>query len=135
MNPTFATRWNQGAIDEAYQRWRQAPASVDELWRAFFEGFELAERTPAPLDASAQLAIFRLVNAYRDLGHLLAQVDPLADPRSSHPALELSQFGLSDADLNRTFDAIPFLGLPKGTLRDLLAALKETYCRTIGVVA
>jgi 2-oxoglutarate dehydrogenase E1 component len=133
MNATFATRWNQGAIDEAYQRWRQDPASVDDLWRAFFEGFELAERTPAPLDASAQLAIFRLVHAYRDRGHMIAHVDPLSETRPSHPSLELSQFGLSDADLNRTFDAIPFLGLQRGTLRELLDALRETYCRTIGV--
>src|SRR5437764_13061920 len=108
MNPTFATRWNQGAIDEAYQRWRRDPASVDERGRAFFEGFELAERTPCPPDAAAQLAIFRLVNAYRDRGHLAANIDPLAEPRKSHPSLELGQFGLSDADLNSTFDAIPF---------------------------
>src|SRR5262245_10621064 len=133
MNPTFATHWNQGAIDEAYRRWSQDPASVDVTWRAFFEGFELAARAPGPADAPAQLAIFRLVEAYRDLGHLLAHVDPLTDPRPSHPYLELSRFGLSDADLDRTFDAIPFLGLPRATLRELLAALRETYCRTIGV--
>jgi len=55
-------RWNQGAIDDAYQRWQADPASVDQAWRAFFEGFALAERTPAaPADASAQLGIFRLV--------------------------------------------------------------------------
>ncbi|HEY1377851.1 MAG TPA: 2-oxoglutarate dehydrogenase E1 component [Gemmataceae bacterium] len=134
MNPTFATRWNQGAIDDAYQRWRADPRSVDETWRAFFEGFALAERTPAPAaGASEQLGIFRLVNAYRNLGHLLAHVDPLTDPPPTHPYLELSQFGLSDTDLDRTFDAIPFLGLPRGTLRELIAALRETYCRTIGV--
>src|SRR5262245_54700862 len=133
MNQTFATRWNQGAIEEAYQRWRQDPASVDETWQAFFAGFELAERCPVAADASAQLAIFRLVQAYRDLGHLIAHIDPLADLRTSHPYLELEQFGLSEADLDRTFDAIPFVGLPRATLRELLAALRETYCRTIGV--
>src|SRR5437899_2178004 len=100
MNATFATRWNQGAIEEAYQRWQNDPASVDDLWRAFFEGFDLAERTPAPSAAAAQLAIYRLVDAYRDLGHLIANVDPLADPPPTHPHLELSQFGLSDADLD-----------------------------------
>jgi 2-oxoglutarate dehydrogenase E1 component len=134
MNPSFATRWNQDAIEDAYRRWQAAPASVDTEWRAFFEGFELAERTPAPAaDASAQLGIFRLVHAYRDLGHLLAQIDPLSDPPTSHPYLDLSWFGFTEADLKRTFDAIPFLGLPRGTLRDLVAALRETYCRTIGV--
>ena len=45
MNPSFATRWNQGAIDDAYGRWQADPKSVDETWRAFFEGFALAERT------------------------------------------------------------------------------------------
>jgi 2-oxoglutarate dehydrogenase E1 component len=135
MNSSFATRWNQGAIDEVYARWQADPASVDDLWRAFFEGFALAERTPAPVsaDSNTQLGIFRLVWAYRNLGHLLAQIDPLTDPPESHPHLELSQFGLSEADLDRTFDAIPFLGLPRATLRELLAALRETYCRTIGV--
>jgi 2-oxoglutarate dehydrogenase E1 component len=134
MNPSFATRWNQGAIEEAYASWQSDPASVEPEWRAFFEGFQLAERTPAPAaDASAQLGIFRLVHAYRDLGHLIAQVDPLSDPAPSHPYLELSWFGFTEADLKRTFDAIPFLGLPRGTLRELVAALRETYCRTIGV--
>jgi 2-oxoglutarate dehydrogenase E1 component len=134
MNASFATRWNQGAIDDAYQRWQADPMSVDETWRAFLEGFALAERTPAPAaGASEQLGIFRLVHAYRDLGHLLAQVDPLTDPPPTHAYLELEQFGLSEKDLDRTFDAIPFLGLPRGTLRELIAALRETYCRTIGV--
>ncbi|HEX4591460.1 MAG TPA: thiamine pyrophosphate-dependent enzyme, partial [Gemmataceae bacterium] len=134
MNLSFATRWNQGAIDDAYLRWQADPASVDEPWRAFFEGFALAERTPAPAaDASAQLAIFRLVHAYRDLGHLIAQIDPLSDPPPTHPYLALSWFGLTEADLDRNFDAIPFLGFSHGKLRDLLAALRETYCRTIGV--
>src|SRR5947208_3093453 len=30
---SFATRWNQGAIEEAYERWQQDPASVDDTWR------------------------------------------------------------------------------------------------------
>src|SRR5205807_7415559 len=93
MNASFATRWNQGAIDDAYRRWQADPAAVDDLWRAFFEGFALAERTSAPAaDASAQLGIFRLVQAYRHLGHLIAHVDPLTDPPPPHPSLELAQF-------------------------------------------
>ena len=35
--------------------------------------------------------------------------------------------------MERSFDAIPFLGLQRGSLRELIAALRETYCRTIGV--
>src|SRR5437764_4373732 len=54
---SFATRWNQGAIEEAYERWQQDPASVDDTWRAFFEGFELAERSPAAAEVPTQLGI------------------------------------------------------------------------------
>src|ERR1700737_5002311 len=125
MTPgTVATRWNVDAIEEAFQRWKRDPASVDESWRYFFEGFELGVARPAataaPDAARWQTGVVRLIYAYRDLGHFLAHLD-------------LSEFGLTEADLDRTFDASPFLGLPRGTLRQLLAALRETYCRTIGV--
>jgi len=87
---------------------------------------------PAP-DSGAQTGIVRLIDAYRDLGHFLAHLDPLSEPRTSHPLLELSEFGFTDADLDRTFDTRHFLGLPRATLRELRTALRETYCRTIGV--
>src|SRR5207244_6141978 len=82
---------------------------------------------------AAPVGVSRLIYASRSLGHLLARLDPLIEARPSHPLLELAEFGLSDADLDRTFDTSDFVGLPRATLRQLLAALRETYCRTIGV--
>src|SRR5262249_54047109 len=126
--PSFATRWNQGALEDAYQRWRNDPNSVDESWRLFFEGFELGtSRSVTTADACAQMGIVRLINAYRELGHFIARLDPLSDARLTHPHLELSEFGLRDTDLNRVFDTSPFRGLPQATLRELLGALRETY--------
>jgi 2-oxoglutarate dehydrogenase E1 component len=131
---TFATRWNLDVIEDAYQRWRRDPSSVEEDWRLFFEGFELGSaRRPAAVDSATQNSIVRLIQAYRDLGHFLAGLDPLSEARATHPQLELAAFGLSEADLDRTFDTSVFRGLPRGTLRELIAALRETYCRTIGV--
>jgi 2-oxoglutarate dehydrogenase E1 component len=132
---TFAGRWNLAAIESAYERWRQDPAAVDESWRLFFEGFDLGSgRRALPTEeAGAQSSIIRLINAYRDLGHFLARLDPLSDPPASMPLLELSEFGLSESDLDRTFDTSHFMGMQRGTLRELLKALRETYCRTIGV--
>jgi 2-oxoglutarate dehydrogenase E1 component len=132
---TFATRWNLDAMEAAYQRWRDDPGSVDESWRLFFEGFELgtAQGAPAASDACEQAGIIRLIDAYRDLGHFLARLDPLSEQKSTHPLLELSEFGLDANDLDRVFDTSHFVGLPRATLRALLAALRETYCRTIGV--
>ncbi|HEY8506315.1 MAG TPA: 2-oxoglutarate dehydrogenase E1 component, partial [Gemmataceae bacterium] len=135
---TFANRWNLDAIEEFYRRWKQDPASVDERWRAFFEGFELGSQAPPaaaapPPDVHAQTGVVRLIFAYRDIGHFAAHLDPLSDPPQGHPLLELEQFGLSEADLDRTFDASAFFGLKQATLREIIAALRETYCRTIGV--
>ncbi len=132
---TVAAGANRDLIEAAYQRWRQDPLSVDASWRIFFEGFELGFARPAPsADAvSRHTAVVRLIDAYRDLGHFLANLDPLSDPRPTHPLLELSEFGLSEADLERTFDTSYFVGLPRATLAELLRALRDTYCRSIGV--
>jgi 2-oxoglutarate dehydrogenase E1 component len=133
---TVASRENLDAIEDAQRRWKQDPSSVDESWRYFFQGFELGSARPVGCgeeEARLQTGVTRLIYAYRDLGHFLARLDPLNDPRESYPLLELSEFGLSEADLDRVFDTSPFIGLPRASLRDLLKALKDTYCRTIGV--
>ncbi len=133
---TVANRGNLDAIEDAYQRWKQNPASVDASWRYFFEGFELGSNRPAAsgeAEARLQTGVTRLIYAYRDLGHFLAHLDPLNDARESYPLLELSEFGLSEADMDKVFDTSPFIGLPRATLRELLQRVRETYCRTIGV--
>src|SRR5579871_3990917 len=135
IRATPATRWNLDAIESAYQSWQRDPTSVDQSWRLFFEGFELGVgrlATPA-LDARCQTGVVRLIDAYRDLGHFLAHLDPLSPPKTGYALLELSEFGLDASDLDKTFDTSPFVGLPKATLRQLLDALRDTYCRTIGV--
>ncbi|MBO0699581.1 MAG: 2-oxoglutarate dehydrogenase E1 component [Zavarzinella sp.] len=130
--PMFATAANLELIEDYYRRWRADPTSVDDRWQAFFEGFELGGRAPGPCD-TAQTGVVRMIFVYRNTGHLKAHLDPLTDPPASHPLLELSQFGLSEADLDRTFDCSAFLGLGQATLRELIAALEETYCGTVGV--
>src|SRR6516225_3558419 len=129
---SFANRYNLGAIEEAYQRWRKDAASVDESWRVFFEGFELGlkQLPEPPAQASRQqIGVVRIIDAYRRNGHVLAQLDPLSDPPTSHPLLELSRFGLEESALDQTFDTSHFTGMPRATLRELLRALRDTYCR------
>src|SRR5262245_15587945 len=137
MSSSVATIANVEALDELYHRWRRDPQSVDASWRCFFEGFELGSARPgaaASPTADVQVGVVRLIMAYRDLGHFLADLDPLSEPRTSYSLLELSEFGLSDADLDVIVDTRPFQGLPPAApLSELLAALKDTYCRTIGV--
>ena len=86
---TVASRWNLDAIEDAHRRWKQDPSSVDASWRYFFEGFELGAVRPSGsgVDASRlQTGVVRLIYAYRDLGHFLAHLDPLSDPRAEPSA-------------------------------------------------
>ena len=73
------------------------------------------------------------MHSFRELGHCIAKLDPLGHDRPSHPLLDLSESGLSEADLDRKIATGNFLGPPAGTLRELLAQLRTTYCGTLGV--
>lgn len=127
---SFANRSNLDLIEEYYQLWRAEPRSVDERWQAFFEGFELGGSDDR--ESTAQTRVVRLIQAHRDVGHLIAHLDPLSDPPVGHDQLEIQNFGLSAADLDKAFDGSAFLGLHRTSLRDIISVCRETYCRTIG---
>jgi 2-oxoglutarate dehydrogenase E1 component len=81
----LAVTWNAEFIEEQYKRWKADPASVSHDWRFFFEGFALAASgAPEAADGFDQQQLLRqsrvesLIYRYRDLGHLLACLDPLA---------------------------------------------------------
>ena len=200
---------NAGFVEDLHAQYRQAPHSVDEEWRMFFDAFERGERAPAPgsqgngasangtyangearhapggngsgngngalaqspfaapplpridgvpsqrngtsygvvptaadSQAAGQLGtsrderllaaaalqgrVYQLVNAYRVRGHLFAKIDPLGTPPEAAPELELSNFGLTEADLDVTFPTVDMAGLPeRATLREIIAHLSR----------
>ncbi|MFM1779666.1 MAG: hypothetical protein RIS51_811, partial [Actinomycetota bacterium] len=77
--------------------------------------------------------IQELINAYRNRGHLLADIDPLQYVQRYHPDLDIRTYGLSLWDLDRTFKTGGFGGRTKAKLRNILGILRDSYCRTIGV--
>ncbi|HEY2845000.1 MAG TPA: multifunctional oxoglutarate decarboxylase/oxoglutarate dehydrogenase thiamine pyrophosphate-binding subunit/dihydrolipoyllysine-residue succinyltransferase subunit, partial [Bryobacteraceae bacterium] len=81
-------------------------------------------------DPMKQAGVARLIHAWRERGHLVADIDPLGEPRPSHPDLEPSAHGLTIWDLDRTFQAESFGVL---TLRSLLDRLRTTYAGKTGV--
>jgi 2-oxoglutarate dehydrogenase E1 component len=139
-NMDLAAAWNAEFIDEQYKRWKSDPASVSRDWRFFFEGFELAI-TGAPGAAEGfdeqqllrQARVESLIYRYRDLGHLLACLDPLAACPTEHSLLKLEAFNLNPQDLDREFFTRRFAASRHAPLKEIIQALKETYCRSIGV--
>ena len=150
LNDLSASVANVGYLEEQFANYKRDPASVDATWQAFFSGFEVAigqqaAGTPtsppgvagkpiSPDAIPANVAVFDLVYAYRELGHHGANLDPLGlVKRPPHPNLELKSFNLNEADLDRQIGNGGFRGKTDGTVRDLIAKLKLTYTGTIGV--
>src|SRR3954466_10477903 len=80
-----------------------------------------------------QVAALLLVTAYRISGARWATVDPLKRmARPPQPELEPGFYDLTEADLDQTVNAGSFVGLDRTSLRNLLQALRDTYCRNIG---
>ncbi len=147
MRPSSANHWNAALIEEYYAKWQVDPASVDDKWAAFFEGFSLGCATPpkpggdkavpaadsAAMAARLETRADDLVQAYRQLGHTLAQLDPLASPRPEQPLLTLEALGFSEADLDQVVASRYFMGGKGMRLREMLALLQKTYAGKIGV--
>jgi 2-oxoglutarate dehydrogenase E1 component len=135
-----AVTLNADYIDAQYQRWKADPESVPSDWQIFFKGFEIGLAGQAPAaggisedQARRQAAVESLIRRYRSLGHLLACMDPLSACPTDHPLLNLAAFGLGPQDLELSFPVAPPLGSGLLPLKEIIARLRETYCRSIGV--
>src|SRR5436190_3219165 len=75
-----------------------------------------------------------LIRAYRAMGHLAADLDPLGlAERKVHKELKPETYGFTDADLDRPIFIDKVLGLEIATVREILRILRRTYCQQIGV--
>jgi 2-oxoglutarate dehydrogenase E1 component len=106
---------------------------------AFAERAKLGGTRVVVASADAEMgrkrtAVQQLIAAYRNVGARWADLDPLKrSERGNIPELESAFYGFSDADQEAVFDTSnTFFGKDRMSLRDLLNALRETYCGTIG---
>ncbi len=80
--------------------------------------------------------VIELIAAYRNRGHLMADIDPLRLDKTRfrmHPDLDVNTHGLTLWDLDRVFKVEGFAGQEYKKLRDVLGLLRDAYCRHIGV--
>lgn len=85
--------------------------------------------------ARKQVHVQSLIAAYRFLGSLWADLDPLKrQERPPLPELEPGFYDFTEADMDQTFSATNtyFSKAEHMTLRDMVQALRETYCGTLG---
>ncbi len=81
-----------------------------------------------------QIKVVQLINAYRTFGHQKAQLDPLGlQERKPAPDMDMHFHGLTNADLDTVFSTGDLqIGVSEAPLKDILAALENTYCKSIG---
>ncbi|MFN8643422.1 MAG: 2-oxoglutarate dehydrogenase E1 component [Candidatus Binatia bacterium] len=135
MDLDFILRANPDYIEDLYQQYQRNPGSVGTDWAHFFAGFEMGSQGRGAAPTSARQAervigVFDLIHTYRELGHLIADLNPLGGNLTQHPLLDMEEFGFNEADLDRVVQCPTFRRQPQATLRELIALLKATYCRT-----
>jgi 2-oxoglutarate dehydrogenase E1 component len=109
-----------------------APAAKPEI-TAKTEQVAFGSVISAPADLHKEFGVYELIRAYRKRGHLIATTNPIRPRVDRKPHLDLSEFGLTDADMETSFYAGDFVGLGKATLKDIYAKLKKIYAGNIGI--
>lgn len=90
-------------------------------------------------DDKRALKVLQYIRAHRVMGSRHSSLDPLKrSERMPVPELELSYYGLTDADLEAEFSIGSWQGKINGSgekakLKDIVSALKKTYCGYVGL--
>jgi 2-oxoglutarate dehydrogenase E1 component len=150
---SYITNSHPAFIESLYQDFLKNPEGVDPEFRKFFEGFDFAvaegkagsnghaangvaaEAGTAGIgiDWKKEVGVYRLILGYRNKGHLIAKTNPIRQRKDRGANLELSFFGLSDADLDKSFQAGNLIGLGTTTLKNILTHLQQTYANHVGI--
>ncbi|TXT33142.1 MAG: 2-oxoglutarate dehydrogenase E1 component, partial [Chitinophagaceae bacterium] len=140
---SYITNSHPAFIEAIYQDFVKDPASIDPDMRKFFEGFDFAVNSSLPnlstngvsssIDWMNELKVYRLILGYRNKGHLIAKTNPIRARKDRGANLDLPFFGLSDADLNTTYQAGNLVGLGATTLKNILTHLQNAYAGNVGI--
>lgn len=129
----YANRSNLEYMEQMYLQYQKNPDSVEPSLRYFFQGMEFNRPLQGQGEtlSSAEIRVLQLIQTYRDYGHLKANLDPLGLTPRDNQLFDLKRFGLSEKDLDKTFQIGVSLGLPKAPLRQIIARLEHAYCGTL----
>lgn len=140
-NYSFLNTAHTAYFSELYDQYLKEPDLVEPSWRAFFQGFDFGMENgqfsegveEVPESVIKEFQVIKLIDAYRTRGHLFTKTNPVRDRRKYSPTLDIENFGLTDADLDMTFNAGSVMGIGPTTLAQIIAHLKAIYCDSIGV--
>jgi 2-oxoglutarate dehydrogenase E1 component len=131
---------------DLYDQYLKNPDAIEPSWRAFFQGYDFGSEnygldgeiiegvsTQIPEQLEKEFQVVKLIDGYRNRGHLFTKTNPVRARRKYAPTLEIENFGLSKSDLNTVFSAGEIIGLKSATLQSIVDHLERIYCDSIGV--
>ena len=140
---SFLNAVHAGFVGDLYEQYQKHPDAVEPSWRAFFQGYDLANENYSltdeevsveiPQEVRKEFLVIDLINGYRTRGHLFTKTNPVRERRKYTPTLDIENFGLAQTDLSTTFNAGAILGIGPSSLADIISHLKAIYCDSIGV--
>lgn len=130
-------------IDEMYKKYTSDPSSVEDGWRSFFQGFDFSQNQNGQVSKQLngvgstqshdkEFGVMSIIHGFRDRGHLLSTTNPIMTRRDRKPHLDLADYGLTQADLSQGFQAGGEIGLPNGSLDEIIKHLQSIYTGNIG---
>ncbi|KAG5490235.1 hypothetical protein JKF63_00354 [Porcisia hertigi] len=170
-NDSFLSGSSAMYMDNLYQQWKKDSSSVDASWAELFSRSDLSNYDHAllkspicvlPTESNDEAVVkqsladcgrlTRMIQAFEDRGHLMAQTDPLnyvdTDVTQRTPSrrykemvrLDLAYFGFSDKDVDRVVrvgfqnekGGVYNTSSPPMTIRQLHELLTARYCGRIG---
>jgi len=157
---SYLASGNESYIEDLYETYLKNPNELAPEWLAYFDNltrqkgardvsheqirqyFENLARQPRSHGVAPQVShdrrqekVLDLTFAYRRLGHLQAQIDPLGLYKGVYnPDLDPASYDFTEADMNTTFDVNTLLSFthPKATLKEIYHSLQQIYCGSIG---
>jgi 2-oxoglutarate dehydrogenase E1 component len=141
---SYITNSSPSYIESLYNQFAENPESVDQDLRKFFEGFDFAVKnldgkpsaavttTAEPANLMKEFAVYQLIEAYRNKGHLIAKTNPIRVRKDRGANLELKFFGLTHGDLDTEFIAGKFVGLGSVSLQKIVDHLTKCYAGSTG---
>jgi 2-oxoglutarate dehydrogenase E1 component len=153
-SPLFGA--NNVFVEGLYEDYLANPASVPDTWRAYFDGAlsmhdaehevahtpirrafaELPRQSGVAAETGLerkQVSVLQLINAHRFLGVRIANLDPLArHVKPEVPELDPTNYGLTETDMDTTFETGSLVGAQRMTLREIVQQVRQTYCGSIG---
>ncbi|MDA9659545.1 2-oxoglutarate dehydrogenase E1 component [Alphaproteobacteria bacterium] len=153
---SFLTANNASQIVSIYRDYIKDPTLIDQSWHEFFSALQPEElsiladydkldwskksrdknfdQTSLDQAISDSLRLIMMIRAYREIGHLIANLDPLNLATKNTPSgLDPEYYGFQKKDFNRKIFLFGYLGFQSATVQEVFDKLQSIYTGTLSI--